>query len=495
MKQAGNEAYKQHDFAKAVELYTRALELYPKNDEAKAIFQCNRAAANLQLKEYQAVVDDCTESLRLKPQYIKALNRRSQALENMGQERAALQDFKVILQQADATEAAKLAGNMAAERIMGKLAQQNLSAYLDAMDPDVLLPCDGIVAEFLNLLILPAESATVSELSNLVAATADDGVLYYRRALAKCHAGRYRTVAADAQKAVDLLRAADSDRLALVGALNVLGIFSHLSMQGDVCEQAFSEAMQMDESNARTFGRFALCLSEWHAQKQLTYMSEYFDRSLVLLSQAVRLASDDPEVLCIRARMILCLNLASQNRLGAQQPEFALETAYSSCKEAVDLGHPYVCFFASFLFPSTFLWFWSSEFFSFLSLTIDGTLHLSQAIILIGLSFFSYASGLFKIWERSGYMPHVLLGLCLQLSGQSGIVDVLEHSIKLFPDEPILKYQVLELQIHMSQHSPATVNKHFTELCDLANKHPAYPQVLSCLACCFCQFLVFSPYQ
>lgn len=56
-----------HRFARAVELYTQAIELNPDN----AVFYSNRAFAHTKLEEYGSAILDATRSIELNPKYIK----------------------------------------------------------------------------------------------------------------------------------------------------------------------------------------------------------------------------------------------------------------------------------------------------------------------------------------------------------------------------------------------------------------------------------------
>ena len=46
-----------------------------------AVFLANRAAAFAKIGEHEAVVEDCTQALELRPEYTKALLRRALARE------------------------------------------------------------------------------------------------------------------------------------------------------------------------------------------------------------------------------------------------------------------------------------------------------------------------------------------------------------------------------------------------------------------------------
>ncbi|CAM9475806.1 unnamed protein product [Pylaiella littoralis] len=101
MKETGNEHYRNKDFEDAIDYYTMALHYCPEDEEHKkdrAVYLANRAQGHLQLKEYEAVVEDCTAALELDPSYVKALLRRAQANERLEKYDLALQDAKDLLE-------------------------------------------------------------------------------------------------------------------------------------------------------------------------------------------------------------------------------------------------------------------------------------------------------------------------------------------------------------------------------------------------------------
>lgn len=79
LKARGNKLYSSKQYLQAVKLYSKAIEC-----EEQAVFYSNRAACYTNLNELENVVKDCTEALRLDPSYIKALNRRATATEQIG---------------------------------------------------------------------------------------------------------------------------------------------------------------------------------------------------------------------------------------------------------------------------------------------------------------------------------------------------------------------------------------------------------------------------
>lgn len=88
LKAAGNTAYGSKDYNKAIELYGKAILCKP-----DPIFYSNRAACYNALGQWEKVIEDTTAALNLDNEYVKALNRRANAHENLQQYSEALLDF------------------------------------------------------------------------------------------------------------------------------------------------------------------------------------------------------------------------------------------------------------------------------------------------------------------------------------------------------------------------------------------------------------------
>lgn len=88
MKAAGNEAYGNKNYSKAIDLYSKAILC--KKDP---IFYSNRSACWNALGEWEKVIEDTTAAIALDPEYVKALNRRANAFEQLAKYSEALLDF------------------------------------------------------------------------------------------------------------------------------------------------------------------------------------------------------------------------------------------------------------------------------------------------------------------------------------------------------------------------------------------------------------------
>jgi len=96
-KEAGNEHFKAGKYDTAIEFYTQAIDICPKEKTTDlSQFYQNRAAAYEHLKKWDAVEGDCTKAIELNPKYIKALHRRARAYENLKQLELCLEDVTAV---------------------------------------------------------------------------------------------------------------------------------------------------------------------------------------------------------------------------------------------------------------------------------------------------------------------------------------------------------------------------------------------------------------
>ncbi|XP_020282813.1 protein unc-45 homolog B [Pseudomyrmex gracilis] len=96
-KEKGNEEFNKGNWSEALNCYTNALKLAKEDNTEKAVYYKNRAAAFLKLKDYEKVVKDCDDSLKICPNDPKALFRRCQALEALDRFEEAYRDARNII--------------------------------------------------------------------------------------------------------------------------------------------------------------------------------------------------------------------------------------------------------------------------------------------------------------------------------------------------------------------------------------------------------------
>ncbi|KAI8918423.1 import receptor [Powellomyces hirtus] len=148
-KALGNKFFAEKKYNEAVDLYTQAILL--KRD---AIFYSNRAACYANMNNYDKAIEDCTESLKMDPHYVKALNRRGQAYERKGQLTDALNDYTVMCVLEEFNNETVLA---ATDRVLKTLAQAKAAELIKTKHPR--LPSDTFVAAFMDSFRLTSKGA------------------------------------------------------------------------------------------------------------------------------------------------------------------------------------------------------------------------------------------------------------------------------------------------------------------------------------------------
>lgn len=91
-KNKGNQELKLNNYEKAIEYYTKAIEINP-----TSIYYSNRAQAQIKLENYGLAILDSNESIKLDKNYLKAYYRRSVSNFAILEYKKALNDIKLVL--------------------------------------------------------------------------------------------------------------------------------------------------------------------------------------------------------------------------------------------------------------------------------------------------------------------------------------------------------------------------------------------------------------
>ncbi|KAJ6246494.1 import receptor subunit tom70 [Anaeramoeba flamelloides] len=97
-KEKGNNCFRNQDYKRAIEYYTHAINLSPKQfKEELSIYYSNRAACFIQLQKFDLVISDCNKSLKYNQKNIKSVFRRSKALIAQKNFQEGIKDLNFIL--------------------------------------------------------------------------------------------------------------------------------------------------------------------------------------------------------------------------------------------------------------------------------------------------------------------------------------------------------------------------------------------------------------
>lgn len=96
IKEEGNEFFKNKDYHKAAECYTRALSLSI-NQEESLVYYKNRAACHIKLSNFTQAIKDTQAGLQINPSDTKCLYRYAQGLEGEGKEAESLIQLKKLI--------------------------------------------------------------------------------------------------------------------------------------------------------------------------------------------------------------------------------------------------------------------------------------------------------------------------------------------------------------------------------------------------------------
>ncbi|GAB2274584.1 hypothetical protein Dimus_009352 [Dionaea muscipula] len=91
----GNELVESNRLTEACAAYDEGLAVEPFN----AILHSNKAACSYMLNKWEQCVDDCSNALRTRPNYAKALQRRAFSYLQLEKWAQAIQDYEVLIQQ------------------------------------------------------------------------------------------------------------------------------------------------------------------------------------------------------------------------------------------------------------------------------------------------------------------------------------------------------------------------------------------------------------
>ncbi|EIM84818.1 mitochondrial outer membrane translocase receptor TOM70 [Stereum hirsutum FP-91666 SS1] len=281
LKLKGNKAYQGRRFTEAVEYYTRAIDISPKPEP---VFYSNRAACfvNMSPPQHERVIEDCNTALALDSHYVKALNRRATALENLNRNEEALRDYTA------ATILDKFQNESAAtsvERVLKKIATAKASGILATRERR--LPSYTFVSAYFAA-FRPRPLPTLPE----VPTTGDNTLILALQALEAtdyAHALSFVNEALDQGISWDVGKAE---------ALNLRGTFKFLMSDIEGAEQDLKASIDIVPSFTQSWVKIASVYME-QSNPQKTF--ECFE-------EAIKHNAEDPDIYYHRGQVLFIMN-------------------------------------------------------------------------------------------------------------------------------------------------------------------------------------------
>ncbi|KIK92672.1 hypothetical protein PAXRUDRAFT_146797 [Paxillus rubicundulus Ve08.2h10] len=281
LKSRGNNLYQTRKFEQAADFYTQAIEVSPRPEP---VFFSNRAACfvNMSPPQFERVVADCDDALRQDPNYVKALNRRANALESLARYEESLRDFTAatILEKFQNEAAAQ-----AVERVLKKLATDKAHAILTTREPR--LPSQTFISAYFAAFrkrphpTLP-ETPSQGDQTLLIALEALDAADY-------AHALTLVNDALDQGVSWDVGRAE---------ALNLRGTFKFLTANVSGAKADLLESLTLNRSLTQSLVKLASVHMEEGDNIQ----------ALKSFEDAIQINKDDPDVYYHRGQVYFITN-------------------------------------------------------------------------------------------------------------------------------------------------------------------------------------------
>ncbi|PWW76597.1 mitochondrial precursor protein [Tuber magnatum] len=282
LKAAGNRAYGSKDFPLAIDLYTKAILCRP-----DPIFYSNRSACFNALSEWERVVEDTTAAIALDPEYVKALNRRAHAYEQLGKNSEALLDFTAscIIDGFRNEGAAQ-----SVERLLKKVAEEKGKKML--AERPKRLPSSTFVSNYLQSFRSRPPPPGLEEDANIPEGTGDYHLRLGLEAVERKTVEGYEEAGREFETAVEL----ETNHEAY--ALNWRGTFKYL--QGDAAEalKDLNGSIELDPTMTQSYIKRASMLLELGNR----------EAAAADFATALEHNADDPDIYYHRAQLHFILS-------------------------------------------------------------------------------------------------------------------------------------------------------------------------------------------
>jgi import receptor subunit TOM70 len=239
LKRAGNSAYGDKAYNRAIDLYSKAILC--KKDP---VFYSNRAACYSALGEWEKVVDDTTTALNLDRLYVKALNRRSNAYEKVKQYREALEGYTAscII---DGFKNKSSADSV--ERLLKVVAEEEGRKMMASKE--LRLPSHTFVGNYLQSFRAKARPAGLEDSVELDEATGKGQLQYGLRSQERKTGEGYEQAHLAFEKAIELGDLGEYEAL----AYNMRGTFRCLLGKREEAMEDLTKSIELDPTMTQSY--------------------------------------------------------------------------------------------------------------------------------------------------------------------------------------------------------------------------------------------------
>ncbi|XP_037572842.2 mitochondrial import receptor subunit TOM70 isoform X4 [Dermacentor silvarum] len=313
-KNQGNKYFKEGKFDKAIECYTEAIALCPpQNKNELATFYQNRAAAYENLKNYTAVIADCTRAIDLNFQYVKALHRRAKAYEVVDELDKCLEDITAVCILEGFQNQNSL---LVTDRVLKKIGKARAKELIKARKP--IMPSKHFIRNyFVSFCEDPVIKAVQAFREGKPFPKSDSPGGAYAQAVECLANEKYEDVIAHCTKEIENSGDAQAEALLLRGTLYMLQGLSQATVDD------LNRVLQMDMDTAglkvRVNALIKLGTLKVHAEK--------LEEALEDFEQAATLDPSNADVFLHRGQVLLLLDrledtLKDMERSVTLRPDF-----------------------------------------------------------------------------------------------------------------------------------------------------------------------------
>ncbi|KZF19597.1 mitochondrial import receptor subunit tom-70 [Xylona heveae TC161] len=279
LKAAGNQAYGSKNYIRAIDLYGKAIICKP-----DPIFYSNRAACYNALGDWDKVIADTTAALSLDNEYVKALNRRANAYEQLEKNSEALLDFTAscIIDGFRNDQSAQ-----SVERLLKKVAETKGKAILEGKEKR--LPSATFVTNYLQSFRAQTAPQGLEEATELPEESGKGQLRAGLTAMAKRTGDGYAEAATAFDKALALGDLGEHEAL----AYNLRGTFRYLRGENADALGDLTKSVELQPALTQSYIKRASMFLEM-GDKQAA--ADDFEK-------AVQHNKDDPDIYYHRAQL------------------------------------------------------------------------------------------------------------------------------------------------------------------------------------------------